>query len=232
MKELCLLYQQDNEKHQRIVEGIESSWPELFKATQSIKWMGWARQDFLPIVHLAASGLRQLTAEQYRDYKRVIMQLMQADGGIDLYEWALFQMLRSSLDSHFENVHFKREKYRKIEEIAVEVAVVIGTLVKAGEGTQKHKESLYYAACASCGVGGTSWEKVLQSPIAEFSLAINKIALSFPLIKPRILKALVQVIKADGKIDIIERQTLMAIAAAIDAPLPEHLLAELENGKQ
>lgn len=229
---VCLLYHKDNDKQQRIVDELQPSWPDLFKAIQSVYWMNWVREDFLPLVNLATSGLRQLSASQYRDYKRVIMQLMQADGGIDLYEWALFQMLRNSLDSHFESAQFKREKYRKIEEIADEVILVIGTVAAAGAGTQEHKKNVFYAACASCGLEGTSWEKVSQSPIAEFSLAINKIALAYPLLKPRILKALVQVIKADGKIDIIERQTIMAIGAAIDAPLPEHLLAELEQSNK
>lgn len=225
---LCLLHEKDNTRQQLVIDGLQTRWPELHSAMRSCLWMAWSRQDFLPVVNLAVSGLRLLSEPQYQELKRLMMQFIQADGQVDLYEWALFQLLRNSMDAHFSGKVLRREKYRHMQDIQEAVKIVLATLINAGSGSSQDKLLAWHKACNTAGIYSVALEAAPEVAMADFSKAVNRIALAFPLLKPRIIKALVDAANADGRIDNIERQTIMAVSAAIDAPLPDVLLKMLE----
>ena len=55
--------------------------------------------------------------------------------------------------------------------------------------------------------------------MSEFAKAVNELALVAPLLKPRLLKGLVDCAKQDKQVDHGERELISAIAAIIDCPV-------------
>ncbi len=223
---LCLLYDKNDEQQQKHIASLANKWPELHKNFQENAWMNWQRQDFLPVVNRAVSGLRSLSNEQYQELKRFMLLLIQSNGKIELYEWALFQLVRSSLDSYFSDKTFERQKYRRMEAIEKDVKLVVAMMIQSSSADEAMRLEAWRKACQ---VAGIEAETDLPTvAIADFGRSVNRLALAFPLLKPRIIKALIEAAKADGIIEDIEKQSIMAISAAIDAPLPDVLLEQLE----
>ena len=56
--------------------------------------------------------------------------------------------------------------------------------------------------------------------MAAFGRAVRELADCYPLLKPRILKALCVAASRDGEISAAEREVVSAVAAVMDCPLP------------
>lgn len=223
---LCLLFQNDDAQQEHL-KSLQQDWPELHKEVKAALWMNWSGQDFLPVVNRSVAGLRSLSVEQYKLLKRYMMLLIRSDGKVDLYEWALYQLLRSNLDSHFFELPFARQKHRHMQSIEKEVKQIIAMVVDSSSASEELKQQAWQQACLVAGLhAGEARE---TATINQFSHAVNQTALAFPLLKPRIIKALIEAAKADGEIEDIEKQSIIAISAAIDAPLPDVLLEELQS---
>lgn len=224
---VCLLYDQADLAQRRLIDALADDWPCLYQAIQASIWQGQVRQDFLPVMELAVSALRLLQPSEYERLKRLLMQLVQADGRVDLYEWALFHVLRCSLDSHFLRAQRHAPAYRHISSIADDVKTVVAMLVRQCIQDEQKRRQAYFRACNSAGVYLSGEAQLPDVTQAGFSQSVNRIARAFPLLKPRVLKALVSAVTIDGDVSPLERQTLVAISMAIDAPLPGSLMAEL-----
>ena len=56
--------------------------------------------------------------------------------------------------------------------------------------------------------------------MAAFSRAVNELADCYPLLKPRLLKAMAMAAGADGQLNPAEREIIASVAAVMDCPVP------------
>ena len=59
-----------------------------------------------------------------------------------------------------------------------------------------------------------------QCSVAAFSRAVNELADCYPLLKPRLLKAMTMAAGADGQLNPSEREIIASVAAVMDCPVP------------
>ncbi len=59
-----------------------------------------------------------------------------------------------------------------------------------------------------------------QSGVAAFSRAVHEPADCFPLLKPRLLKAMALVAGHEGTLNPVEREVIASVAAVMDCPVP------------
>jgi uncharacterized tellurite resistance protein B-like protein len=62
-----------------------------------------------------------------------------------------------------------------------------------------------------------------QCSLAAFAKAVHQLADCYPLLKPKVLKAMARAATADGELSAVERELITAIAAVMDCPLPDVL---------
>jgi uncharacterized membrane protein YebE (DUF533 family) len=62
-----------------------------------------------------------------------------------------------------------------------------------------------------------------QASVAAFSKAVHELADCYPLLKPRLLKAMSMAAAADGKLNPAEREIIASMAAVMDCPVPGDL---------
>jgi hypothetical protein len=60
-----------------------------------------------------------------------------------------------------------------------------------------------------------------ECSVAAFSKAVHTLADCYPLLKPRILKAMALAAGDDGEVSATEREIVIAVAAVMDCPLPD-----------
>lgn len=214
----CLLLPEDEKLNQPLLASIGRTWPELQQEITTSPWKNSPRQDFLPIVELSTSALRQLPLADYTRFKQCLLMLMKGDGVIDVYEWALYYLLKSSVDCHFGQAIIPRPRYKNIQELEQELHSIIGMVIQSTQQNDTCKARAYERAYAVCGM---AMPAVATAPVsmADFTAAMKKLSNGYPLLKSRVMKALVDAAKSDGEVEVIERNVIKAIGAAIDTPI-------------
>jgi hypothetical protein len=152
------------------------------------------RQHTLALADLAVPAVRSQPQKARDRFIGEFAALVEADRRVTLREFVLLTFLRQRL----------REgagapipvRYRKVEELAQDVQVVLSLIAKAGGG------------------GG-------DAPSATaISAALERLRQLAPLEKPALLKACLDAARSDGSINAPEAELLRMVAATLDCPVP------------
>ncbi|MEZ5567061.1 MAG: hypothetical protein R3E54_01695 [Halioglobus sp.] len=159
-----------------------------------------------------------MSPRQYRQYKRTLLAVIRADRRIDLHEWCLFQLLRHYLDPEFEQVRPSSARHRRLGKVAKEVIIVLSVLAHEGNGDAQQQFAL---GAEALGLPELSLIDRQQASVAAFGKAVHELANCYPLLKPRLIKAMALAAAADGNLNPVEREIITSVAAVMDCPIPE-----------
>ena len=175
----------------------------------------------MPLLELSLPALKSMSLKQYRVFKNTMLQVIHADARTELYEWCLFQLTRHYLDPEFVQVKPSRARYRTLAKVASQLRITLSVLAHEGSGDPEMAFNM--------GAGELAMPDLELMPreacsVAGFSKAVHELADCYPLLKPRILKAMALSASEDGRVCEIERELVASMAAVMDCPLPEDLL--------
>ena len=170
----------------------------------------------LPLLEMCLPALKSMSLEQYRLFKRTLLGLIRADARTDLYEWCMYQPLRHYLDPEFIQVKPSRPRYAKLQKVAYHVRVVLSVLAHEGSG---ETEAVFRLGADELGFDTMAILPRDQCGVASFSQAVHELADCYPLLKPRLLKAMALAAGADGKLSPVEREIIASMAAVMDCPV-------------
>lgn len=204
-----LLSQQLDDATRRLVE-------QLAPAVDAIGEAHW-----LPLVDRAVPVLALLSPNQYRVFRVLVDQLLNVDGRISLFEYALRRLLLRHLDRRFQNIPPARERFRTLAEVAEPSAVVLSTIAYAGSDSDADAASAFASAWALLGLGGG--QEILprdRANLGETDRALDVLAQASPTVKRSIVESASRAVSADGQVRVREAEMLRAIVDALDVPLP------------
>ena len=176
----------------------------------------------LPLVNRCLPALRAMSAPQYRTFKETLLAVIRADQRTELLEWCLYQLVRHYLDPEFVQVTPSRPRYRRLGKVAAPLAEVLSVLAHEGSG---EAEAAFARARDVLELPELTLRPREALSVRAFSEAVHTLADCYPLLKPRILKAMGEAASENGHICPVEYEILASIAAVIDCPLPEDLTA-------
>jgi len=194
------------------IAGLESA-----VAQVDIDRLAYFSVSRLQLVELSCAALRALSYAQYQSFKVLVLDLIRADRRIELKEWVLYHLLRRYLDSEFLRVPDRKPKYRRLEKVREPCRVALSLLCHHGSGDSINAFEL---AWGDLGLAPADLLPLELCSVSEFSKSIETLALCYPLLKPRILKAMQRAAFADQEVNEIEREIIYAVAAIMDCPLP------------
>ena len=171
----------------------------------------------LPLLEMCLPALKAMSLGQYRKFKDTLLSLIQADQRTELHEWCLFQLVRHYLDPEFIQVKSSRARYRKLQKVAYHVRVVLSVLAHEGGG---ETDTVFRLGADYLGFDSMAILPREQGSVAAFSKAVHELADCYPLLKPRLLKAMTLAASADGKLSPVEREIIASMAAVMDCPVP------------
>ncbi len=171
-----------------------------------------------PLLARAMPALRAMSTPQYRQFKSTLLAVVRADRQTDLFEWCLFQLLRHYLDPEYLNVKASRPRYSHIGRVRAPLRIVLSVLAHQGEGDS---ERAFRLAVEELKQDQLTLLPLAECSVAEFSRAVSTLADCYPLIKPRILKAMALAAGEDGQVSAVERELVVAVAAVMDCPVPD-----------
>jgi hypothetical protein len=171
----------------------------------------------LPLLEMCMPALKSMSAGQYRVFKQTLLRMIQADRQTELYEWCLFQLVRHYLDPEFVQVKPSRARIRRLSGVHRQVSAVLSVLVYAGDDDPQQRFEL---AARELELPRARLLPREQVSVADFSRAVHALADCYPLLKPRILKAMVRAASQNGTLNPVEREVISSIAAVMDCPVP------------
>jgi hypothetical protein len=171
----------------------------------------------LPLLEMCLPALKSMSLDQYRQFKRTLIRLIRADKQTELYEWCLYQLVRHYLDPEFIQVKPSRARFRKLAKVAYHVRVVLSVLAHEGGG---EAATVFRHAADELGFDTMAILPREQCSVAAFSRAVSALANCYPLLKPRLLKAMTLAASLDGQLSPVEREIIASMAAVMDCPVP------------
>jgi Zn-dependent protease with chaperone function len=174
----------------------------------------------LPLVNRCLPALRAMSAPQYRTFKETLLAVIRADQRTELLEWCLYQLVRHYLDPEFVQVTQSRPRFGRLGKVAGPLAEVLSVLAHEGSG---EAEAAFARARDVLALPTLTLKPREALSVRAFSEAVHTLADCYPLLKPRILKAMGEAASENGHICAVEYEILASIAAVIDCPLPEDL---------
>lgn len=177
------------------------------------------REEYLQLIELTLPALKSQSNNQYKAFKRLLLQVVQADQQIDLFEWVLYQLVSRYCDAHFGAVQKRENRHSSLEALKEPYALVISMLAYHGESSDEVTAKAFTRGAGVAGfytLKAVSQEQCNREALAR---AVSELAAATPFLRQRLMKGMVQVVRLDGRILPVERELITAIAAIMESPL-------------
>ena len=139
----------------------------------------------------------------------------------------MFQLIRHYLDPEFIQVRTSRPRYQKLAKVTYHLRTVLSVLAHEGSG---ETETVFRLAADELGFTDLQILPLGQCNVAAFSRAVTELADCYPLLKPRVLKAMAYAAGSDGRLSGLEQEIIASMAAVMDCPVPTPMLTnELQS---
>jgi Zn-dependent protease with chaperone function/tellurite resistance protein len=181
----------------------------------------------LPLAGLALPALRRISEAQYRGFRQATKALAEADGRIDLFEYALHRMLLRHLDARFGGPKPPRVEYYSLRALGWECSVVLSILAYAGQPAPDDARRAFDAAVAELADTRAELTFLQRSAcgLKEVGRALDRLArVAAPHLRG-LLRAAVVAVGLDGEVTEEEAELLRAVADGLGLPVPPFLTA-------
>jgi Zn-dependent protease with chaperone function len=177
----------------------------------------------LALAEFAVPALRQHSLNEYVNFNETVQKLVECDGAIELFEYALMKMVARQLRAYFEGPDLDRARYGRVQDVLPECALLFSALAHVG---QEDDEPAARAAFAQ-------GQQFLDAPGAQIQFmprkewdlagvdaALARLAKCPASVQRNILLACGKTVASDGQVTEREAELLRAIADSLDCPMP------------
>jgi len=174
----------------------------------------------LPLIDLALPALCELSASQFERFERAVVELVEADQQIDLFEWTLQRILLRHLEPHFRRARPPRVRHKRIARVADDCSTVVSILARASAHDPEVAERALQQARQTLGLADLRLLAPEQAGLAELDRALPRLGELTPQLKRQVMTACADFISADHEISVEEAELFRAIADTLDCPVP------------
>jgi Zn-dependent protease with chaperone function len=173
-----------------------------------------------PLLELCASVLRELSPNQFVQFKTVVEHIIASDKSVNLREWVVQRFLLQQLDEYFGFRKPIKAKHASLEVVRNEVGIILSLIAHI-----EHKGDDAASAAFNSGAEEAGLAQLEMLPGTAFKLsmldrALDNLMLLRPLVKPRLLRACVATIFDDGKPTTTGIELVRTISTCLDCPMP------------
>jgi hypothetical protein len=174
----------------------------------------------LPLLELCINALRDLSPNQFVQFKQAVHHIIVSDKSVNLKEWVIQRLLIQQLDEHFGFRKPARGKYKSLDVVKTEVETVLSLIAYVEHTDDNEAGAAFAAGAAEAGVEALDMLARKDIKLKSLNHALDNLAQLKPLVKPRLLKACVAIILQDGKTTIKGIELVRTISTCLDCPMP------------
>ncbi|MCP4387617.1 MAG: hypothetical protein GY802_04935, partial [Gammaproteobacteria bacterium] len=174
----------------------------------------------LPLLELSINALRELSPNQFVQFKEAVENIIISDKSVNLREWIIQRFVLQQLDQHFGFRKPPKAKHASLDALSEEVGSLLSLIAWI-----EHKDPEHAAAAFAAGVTEAKLQNLELLPAKAFKLesldrALDNMMQLRPLVKPRFLKACVALIMQDGHATTRGIELVRTISTCLDCPMP------------
>ncbi|MBU2985399.1 M48 family metallopeptidase [Saccharophagus degradans] len=211
----CLLLDSDpTQRNKQLTHLKQHAAPETFKEVAKLRPIlaKSPRHIHLALVDLAIPALKQQSAPQLKTFITNLAALIKMDGKVSLFEWCLYRIIG-------QNLNQQNPKETQTLKAQSEHAQFLLMLV-ASYGDNSEPAVAFNKGWAHLNLAKPVQFKQVSFSPKQAEITIRALAQLKPLEKPKLLKAITEVILADGKVTADEAELYRAIADLLNCPVP------------
>ena len=175
----------------------------------------------LAVLQLALPALKALPASALGPFAGTLDDLVQADGRVTTFEFALQRIVLRTL-AISKAPGAAMTQIFSFQAVAAEISVVLSALAHASSGDEGEARKAFAEGRAQLKLveDKLSFLSGAECGLVQLDSALDKLAIASGPIKQRLLVAAAHVVGADGVILQAESELIRAIAASLDVPVP------------
>jgi Zn-dependent protease with chaperone function len=177
----------------------------------------------LPLLEITLPALRALTPTQRQVFEQNVIALAEADHSIDLFEWALYRIMKREL-AEGRNGHSPRIVHRSLAAVQPEIQLLLSALAHVGQRQPGEAGPAFEAGRRTLGLKGLQLTPVEHCGLAELDHALARLDEASLEVKRSILDAGVACLSADQQVTAQEAELLRAVSASLGCPMPPLLI--------
>ncbi|MFU8779607.1 MAG: M48 family metallopeptidase [Kiritimatiellia bacterium] len=181
----------------------------------SVKSMNQALR--LPLAERLLPALRTMPENIYPDFSKALLELTEANEEVDLFEFAVRNMILRQLGSVFGSVDKATIRHRSLDTVRQQIEILLSALARWGTPSTTSAEPCYQA-----GMHNLQWKNGTLRDVSldDVARALAELAHAAPFVKRRCIQACTTTILHDGNIAPAQYDLLRAIADGLDIPMP------------
>jgi Zn-dependent protease with chaperone function len=183
----------------------------------------------ITLIDLSLPALRQLSSDQFVEFRQMIQHLVELDSTISLFEYTLQKMLFRHLDSFFSPaVRQSRIEFNNLKPILPSILTLLGALAYFDSEDPLEVTASYEKGCQQLNLIGESYPLPTQDHcgLTQVDQSLDILQKSAPGLKRNILYSCATVVMFNHHITEEEATLLRAIADSLDCPIPPFAHAE------
>ena len=185
--------------------------PEIKKLDEHMK---------LPLLELCINALRELSTNQFIQFERAINKIIVADKKVDLIEWVIQRLVLQQLNEHFGLRKPPKARHSTLGAVKADAETLMSLIAYV-----EHEDDSEAANAFDHGkkeIGATALNIVPREELSLNNLnqSLDNLMQLKPLVKPRILLAMVAIVLSDAKTTPRGVELVRTISTCLDCPMP------------
>lgn len=178
----------------------------------------------LPLIDMALPALRNLSPEQYRNFRDIITKLIDVDHRSSAFELALSNVLLRRLDPIFEPRPAKPYTISQMDKVLPSVIDLLSFLAHVSSSDpDKVKQSFQVGIAALTLENSVELSSDKAFTLEDLQQATEVLKNTAPFIKRPIVLACAACVSADGAVSVMEAELFRAIIEPLDCPISPFL---------
>ncbi len=176
------------------------------------------REQYLPLLELSFSTLKKLSVEAQKVMLARVKKMIMANKLVDDFEFIYYTLLRYELSDGQKNKATTKRK--KIEELSREISLLLSFLATSGQTREDQATEAFNAGKNKIGSSRLTFIPRNLYTVQDVGDGLKQIAALSYIAKEFVLVGCSEVVFADKKVSIEEREILRMVSVVLGCPMP------------
>lgn len=174
----------------------------------------------MPLADIAVTALKELSSSQYINFVANVDWLAAADQQVDLFEYALKNLVKRRLQPIFGVVDKVPVQYYDLKPLTGDACKLLSCIAYWGADHMDEATRAFDAGATKMGLGDVAIMQADQCGLDMVDQAIKRIGQSSAFVKKRVIEGCIECVALDGKVTVDEAELVRAIGDGLGCPVP------------
>ena len=174
----------------------------------------------LPLLELCINALRELSPNQFVQFKTATANIIASDKSVNLREWIIQRFVVQQLDQHFGFRKPPKAKYSSLDMVSQDVRMLLSLIAWVEHKDAAQADDAFASGAAEAELQNLELMTAKALKLDSLDRALDNLMQLRPLVKPRLLKGCVALIMNDGRATTRGIELVRTISTCLDCPMP------------